>query len=49
MGRLLLCIAVGLGLHLCGNCVLLREQHGANLQELVGLLAGELVGVADGL
>ncbi|EJL13538.1 hypothetical protein SF660363_3017 [Shigella flexneri 6603-63] len=42
-----------LGIEFCCNpgClrVVLGGQHGANLQELIGLLAGELVGVADGL
>lgn len=37
------------GLHLRCRGVLLRDQQAANLQELIGLLAGELVSVADGL
>jgi hypothetical protein len=45
----LLRFTVGVGLHPRGDGVLLRDQQATNLQELVGLLAGELVGVADGL
>lgn len=49
MGSLLLRIEVGLGLYPCRDNLVLREQHGAHLQELVSLLAGKLVGIAEGL
>lgn len=49
MGGLLLGIKIGLGLHPCGNGLVLRKQHCAQLQQLVGLLAGKLVGIAEGL
>jgi len=40
-------LAVGLRLHLRTDGVLLCNQQATDLQELVGLLAGELVGVLD--
>ena len=48
-GGLLLRLKVGLRLHPGGRGVLLRDQQAANLQELVRLVGGELVGEADGL
>lgn len=49
MGGLLPGIKIGLGLHPRCDDLVLRKQHGAHLQELVSLLTGKLVGIAQGL
>lgn len=49
MGGLLLGIKIGLCLHPCCDNLVLRKQHGAHLQQLVGLLAGKLVGITKSL
>ncbi|MCY1539251.1 hypothetical protein D9M68_748290 [compost metagenome] len=42
-------LQVGFCLHTRGDGVLLSHQQATHLQQLIGLLAGQLVGIADGL
>jgi hypothetical protein len=47
-GSLLLRLFISVSLHPGSYGVLLGNQQAADLQELVGLVAGELVGIANG-